>query len=183
MSIRLSSHLLPLGLLLIMSLPVGAAGVDDVDERLYRVQLSFAQKGDARAQYFLGEMHEQGLGTKQDVKEAFKWYEKAAERGDVLAKRKLTMRKDIEENIRKDQAIETLKSAPAAPAVKPGKAAHAAPSASKPKAADVVAQEKAQSDEAKHQAEIKAAERDKRRAAVRAMILDRLRHPVGEPFE
>lgn len=183
MSIRLSSHLWPLCLLLIMSMPVGAAGIDDVDERLYRVQLSFAQKGDARAQYFLGEMHEQGLGTKQDVNEAFKWYKKAAERGDALAKRKLTMRKQIEEDVSKDQAIETLKSAPAAPAVKPSKATRAAPSASKPKAAEVVAQQEAQSDEAKHQAEMKAAERDKRRAAVRAMILDRLRHPVGEPFE
>jgi len=30
---------------------------------------------------------------------------------------------------------------------------------------------------------IKAVEREKRRAAVRAMILERIRHPVGELFE
>jgi hypothetical protein len=30
---------------------------------------------------------------------------------------------------------------------------------------------------------IKAVEREKRRAAVRAMILERIRHPAGELFE
>ena len=76
-------------------MPANSAGLDDADERLFKVQLAMAEKGDTRAQYFLGEMHEQGLGTKQDADEAFKWYTKAAEQGDSLALRKLAHRKEI----------------------------------------------------------------------------------------
>jgi TPR repeat protein len=67
-------------ILLMTVIPVKAVDLDDADERLFRVQLTMAQKGDVRAQYYLGEMHEQGLGTKQNVAEAFKWYAKAAEK-------------------------------------------------------------------------------------------------------
>jgi TPR repeat protein len=99
MSIRILSHLLVL-FLSATSVSAGAAGLNDANERLFRVQLALAMKGDARAQYFLGEMHEQGLGTPQDIDEAFKWYAKAAAKGDSGAKRKLTYRAKIGEDLR-----------------------------------------------------------------------------------
>lgn len=159
------------------------AGLDDVDERLYRAQLSLAEKGSSRAQYYLGEMHEQGLGTRQDADEAFKWYVKAADQGDPLAKRKLALRQEIIAEIKKEQEAEKLKSlkpneavavtVPATPDRAPKAPKHSAP---------VVTV--AQVDQAQQEQDrIKAAEREKRRAAVRAMILDRLRNPVGEAFE
>lgn len=76
-------------------MPAHSAGLDDADVRLFKAQLAMAEKGDTRAQYYLGEMHEQGLGTKQDINEAFKWYAKAAEQGDPLGKRKLAHRQEI----------------------------------------------------------------------------------------
>ena len=155
-----------------------AAGLDDADERLFRVQLAMAEKGDVRAQYYLGEMHEQGLGTRQNLGEAFKWYEKAAEKGDAWAKRKLVHRAEIEASMKKDQAVENLKTAPA-----PGKQKTPGNTANNDRVtttSDVMAKASDANDEAE---KIKAAEREKRRAAVRAMILERIRHPVGELFE
>ena len=164
-------------------MPANSADLDDVDKRLYRVQLSIAEKGNSRAQYYLGEMHEQGLGTKQDIDEAFKWYTKAAEQGDPLAKRKLARRQEIIAEIKKEQETEELKSlkstetvtvaVPAKPDRAPKAPKHSAP------VVTVVQVDQAQ----QKQDRIKAAEREKRRAAVRAMILDRIRNPVGEAFE
>jgi TPR repeat protein len=173
---RLTGCLLFLFLLL-PSVPAAAGGIDDADERLYQAQLALAQKGDPRAEYFLGEMHEHGLGTKQDAEEAFKWYAKAAESGDVLAKRKLSMRKEIETEIKTEKELET---APPPPPAVTEKKRNTQPSAATvtAKAKDTQAAEA----EAKRQQALQAA-RDKRRAAVRAMILDRIRHPIGDPFE
>lgn len=82
-------------------MPAGAASLDDADARLFQVQLSLAEKGDTRAQSYLDEMHEQGLGTEKNIAEAFKWYAKAAEQGDVWAKRKLARRTEIEADFKK----------------------------------------------------------------------------------
>jgi TPR repeat protein len=46
-----------------------------------------AEAGDAKAQFNIGSMYEQGSGVKQDYAEAAKWYRKAAEQGDVDALR------------------------------------------------------------------------------------------------
>jgi TPR repeat protein len=165
-------------ILLMTVIPVKAADLDDADERLFRVQLTMAQKGDVRAQYYLGEMHEQGLGTKQNIAEAFKWYAKAAEKGDVRAKRKLEHRAEIEANAKKDQTLENLKTAPATLGKKaPDNSATNGGATTTP---DVMAKASAADIEAER---IKAAEKEKRRAAVRAIIQERLRHPVGELFE
>jgi len=155
---------------------VKAAGLDDADEGLFRVQLAMAEKGDIRAQYYLGEMHEQGLGTRQNLGEAFKWYEKAAEKGDAWARRKLVHRAEIESSAKKDQAVENLKTAPAPEKQQfPG---NTATNARATTTSDVMAT--AATDGA---GKIKAVEREKRRAAVRTMILERIRHPAGELFE
>jgi len=86
--------------LAVASVSAGAVGLNDTDERLFQVQRAQAMKGDAHAQYYLGEMYEQGLGTSQNIDEAFKWYAKAAKKGDSLAKRKLVHRAEIEEDLR-----------------------------------------------------------------------------------
>jgi TPR repeat protein len=99
MSTRFLSHLLVF-FLSVTSVSAGAADLKDADVRLFQVQLAQAMKGDARAQYYLGEMHEQGLGTRQNIDEAFKWYAKAAKNGDSWAKRKLAHRAEIEEDLR-----------------------------------------------------------------------------------
>jgi TPR repeat protein len=95
--------------LLISFVPTNTAGAEDTDVQLFKVQLAVAKKGNPRAQYYLGEMHEQGLGTKQDVDEAFKWYNKAAEKGDPLAQRKLALREEIVTEIKKEQEAERVK--------------------------------------------------------------------------
>ena len=176
MSVRSTCFFLFL-FLLMPGMPANSAGLDDADELLFKVQLAMAEKGSTRAQYYLGEMHEQGLGTKQDVDEAFKWYAKAAEQGDSLAKRKLALRQEIISEIKKEQEAEKLISSrttviPAKPADTAKNTRLSAPVAI------------AQTDYVR-QAEdrIKAAEKAKRRAAVRAMILERMRNPVGELFE
>jgi TPR repeat protein len=157
---------------------VKAAGLDDADERLFRVQLAMAEKGDVRAQYYLGEMHEQGLGTRQNLGEAFKWYEKAAEKGDAWAKRKLVHRAEIEASAKKDQTVENLKTAPA-----PGNQKMPGNTASNDRATTTLDVMAKASDTTDAEEKIRAAEKEKRRAAVRAMILERIRHPVGELFE
>ncbi len=173
-------------LLLMMVPPANAAGLDDADQRLFQVQLSVAQKGNARAQYYLGEMYEQGLGTTQNLDEAFKWYARAAQQGDALAKYKLAQRAEIEAEAKIEQNADTAKFVPASkgPALSNGTTANAA--ATKAPVA-IIPQKKSQPDKEKimaaQQAAEKAAEKEKRRAEVRAMVLERMRHPVGEPFE
>jgi TPR repeat protein len=188
MSIKFLGHLLVL-FLSVATVSAGAAGLDDADERLFQVQQALAMKGDPRAQYFLGEMHEQGLGTKQNIDEAFKWYAKAAEKGDSWSKRKLAHRAEIEADLRQEKAQEKAVKAqePPTPYIgKPKKSDSASKNSAKAKKPEVVAQAQeisAEEEKALNEEKIKAAERAKRRAAVRAMILDRIRHPVGEPFE
>jgi len=78
----------------------GAADLKAVDEQLFQVQLTQARKGDARAQYYLGEMYEKGIGSSQNIDAAFKWYAKAAKQGDSWAIRKLAHRAEIEEDLK-----------------------------------------------------------------------------------
>lgn len=118
-----------------------------MDAKLFQLQLGMAEKGDPKSQYFLGEMHEYGLGTPPNLDEAFKWYVKAAAQGNPLAKRKLGYRTAIENNAKNKLAVDTAE------------------------------------DKAGAEAEKRAAEREKRRAAVRTVIRERMKHPVGDPFE
>ncbi len=47
--------------------------------------LPLAEDGDARAQYYLGELHTYGRGVQQNFEEAARWYRAAAEQGDAQA--------------------------------------------------------------------------------------------------
>jgi TPR repeat protein len=174
-----SIYLFLLVFVLLPVLPANSTGLDDADERLFRVQLAMAEKGESRAQYYLGEMHEQGLGTRQDIDEAFKWYSKAAEQGDSLALRKLAHRKEIITEIKQEQELEAEQLKSPVTATKPGNSGATAKSAAPSIPVAVARTDQAQLE----QDRIKTAEREKRRAMVRAMILERIRNPVGELFE
>ena len=48
-----------------------------------------AERGHAKAQFFLGELYDNGLGVAEDVDEAIQWYRKAAEQGNADAQTQL----------------------------------------------------------------------------------------------
>ena len=76
--------------------PTGAAGWMDrffgyaayksgYYQRAMDLWLPLAEAGDARAQEFVGILHEEGHGVPKDVGKAIEWYELAAASGDMAA--------------------------------------------------------------------------------------------------
>ena len=63
-----------------------------------------AANGNASAQYNLGVMYEQGIGTPEDLSEAAKWYRRAAEQGDPEAQSNLGVLYDQGRGMAQDQA-------------------------------------------------------------------------------
>jgi hypothetical protein len=92
--------------------------------------------------------------------------------------RKLAHRKEIITEIKQEQEAEKLKSQ--VPATKPGNSGATAKSASPSTPAVVARTDQARLEQDRIK---KAAEREKRRAMVRAMVLERMRNPVGGLFE
>ncbi len=69
-----------------------AWAADKLDPRSveqFQTQLNMAMQGNADAQYRVGEMYEQGLGTASDPSMAFLWFNKASIQGNARAKEKL----------------------------------------------------------------------------------------------
>ncbi len=64
---------------------------------LFDFQMKLAKKGNAEAQYKVGEMYETGFGVKKDMNEAKSWITKSAGQGHETAKFKL-LYWDIEKN-------------------------------------------------------------------------------------
>jgi len=64
---------------------------------LFDFQMKLAKKGNAEAEYKVGEMYETGFGVKKDMKEAMNWTTKSASQGHETAKFKL-LYWDIEKN-------------------------------------------------------------------------------------
>jgi TPR repeat protein len=79
---------------------------DNPDKQLFQAQEQLAKKGRPDAQYYLGEMYEHGLGTTQNLDNAFKWYKKSADQGNRLAKRKLAKHDEIVGQHARDAAEE-----------------------------------------------------------------------------
>lgn len=48
-----------------------------------------AEEGDPRAQYYLGELYEEGRGVERDHRQAAMWYERAAHQGEARAQNAL----------------------------------------------------------------------------------------------
>ncbi len=61
-----------------------------------------AEQGNAKAQYNLGVMYDQGIGVPQDYTEAVKWFRKAAEQGNVYAQTNLGVMYDKGEGVPQD---------------------------------------------------------------------------------
>ena len=70
--------------LLIFSMPAKASEADT-----FAAMVALANKGDAEAQYHVGMMHNNGIGTQRDIKQAFEWFKKAAASNDALGAYKL----------------------------------------------------------------------------------------------
>lgn len=62
-----------------------AASAADRYEQLFRGMLTLAVEGNPEAQYHLGMMHNNGIGTEANPSEAFEWFRKSAASGDPLA--------------------------------------------------------------------------------------------------
>lgn len=75
---------LALSCLLILSMPANANEADT-----FNAMVALASKGDAEAQYHVGMMHNNGIGTQRDIRQAFEWFQKAAASNDPLAAYKL----------------------------------------------------------------------------------------------
>jgi uncharacterized protein len=70
--------------LLIFSMPADANDADTL-----KAMLALANKGDAEAQYHVGMMYNNGIGTQQDPRQAFEWFQKSAASNDPLGAYKL----------------------------------------------------------------------------------------------
>jgi TPR repeat protein len=66
-------------------------------DMVFDFQMKLAKKGNAEAQYKVGEMYETGFGVKQNSEEAMSWVTKAANKGHETAEFKL-LYWDIEKN-------------------------------------------------------------------------------------
>ena len=70
--------------LLTFSMPANANEADT-----FNAMVALANKGDAEAQYHVGMMHNNGIGTQQDPRQAFEWFQKSTTSGDPLGAYKL----------------------------------------------------------------------------------------------
>src|SRR6187455_3683389 len=70
--------------LLIFSMPANAN-----DAANFNAMVALANKGNAEAQYHVGMMYNNGIGTQRDLKQAFEWFQKSAASNDPLGAYKL----------------------------------------------------------------------------------------------
>ncbi len=70
--------------LLMFSMPASANDADT-----FKAMVALANKGDAEAQYHVGMMHNNGIGTQKDPRQAFEWFQKSAASNDPLGAYKL----------------------------------------------------------------------------------------------
>jgi uncharacterized protein len=70
--------------LLFFSMPANANEADR-----FNAMVALANKGDAEAQYHVGMMYNNGIGTQKDPRQAFEWFQKSAASNDPLGAYKL----------------------------------------------------------------------------------------------
>jgi len=76
---------LALSCLLVFSMT--AANANDADT--FKAMAALANKGDAEAQYHVGMMYNNGIGTQKDPRQAFEWFQKSAASNHPLGAYKL----------------------------------------------------------------------------------------------
>ena len=105
-----------LQLLLVLGLLLGTQAIvkaDQLDEgeaaynagnyqKALEIFKPLAEQGDARAQYNLGVVYDEGEGVPQDYTEAIKWYRLAAEQRFFLAQYNLGVKYDDGEGVPQD---------------------------------------------------------------------------------
>jgi len=69
-----------------------------------RIFLALADEGDARAQFMMGTIYEQGLGVPQDLEAAARWYRRAADGGNASAQYNLGIFYQFGKGVPKDPA-------------------------------------------------------------------------------
>ena len=75
--------------LFILALGLASCANTETREQKFANTQRLAEKGDAKAQYTVGLMYEQGYGVTSDIKQAVAWFEKAAEKGEAKAQYRL----------------------------------------------------------------------------------------------
>ncbi len=95
-----------------MSIAYGAYISGDYITAL-RIIEPLAEKGDVKAQYILGYMHENGHVATQDFALAAKWYRMAAEQGDAISEISLGLLYEHGKGVAKDfvEAVKLYRSA------------------------------------------------------------------------
>lgn len=78
-----------LSLLLFFVSPAPAIEGEDSYTKLFKALEGMAAKGDPQAEYGLGQMYENGIGTKADLDQAHVLYLRSAAKGNTLAQRRL----------------------------------------------------------------------------------------------
>src|ERR1700709_542282 len=73
--------------LFIFAMPAHANDADT-----FNAMVALANKGDAEAQYHVGMMHNNGIGTQKDPKLAFEWFQKSTASNDRVGVTKLGAR-------------------------------------------------------------------------------------------
>ena len=74
-----------LPLLLILCVPLMGADKGKPLPKDFKSLKALAEKGDAEAQFILGDMYYKAEGVEKDLKEAAQWYRKSAEQGNAKA--------------------------------------------------------------------------------------------------
>lgn len=64
-----------------------------------------AEQGNAKAQYALGTMYDDGQGVKRDYQQAFEWYQKSAQQGHPEAQFNLAVMYRKGYGVKKDKAV------------------------------------------------------------------------------
>lgn len=102
--VRKQRPLLLLSLILLVSFPLASVGDQSADAKYQEGRQAYkadkygqamqilkplAKSGHAASQYYVGRMHEKGLGVPKDETKALEWYRPAAEAGNTRAQYKV----------------------------------------------------------------------------------------------
>lgn len=173
-------------LMLAVTPVVPAAEGDDPYVKLFKVQQGMAEKGDPLAEFYLGEMYQEGLGTKADLEQALFWYKRSAAKGNALAKKRLAdiEREQAAAEKAKQRAAERAREAAEARAQQKTeadtKAKQKTDTKAKQKAEAEAARLAKEEEEAKAQLARKPEEDEAKREARRRAILEQVRRTQQE---
>ncbi len=93
--------------LLLSITQTSAEAVDDDWKSVFKFQTQMAEYGSAKAQYILGEMYQDGRGTRRDYTKALEWYNKAKINGHSNAIVKIKQLRAIIANARLKKKLTT----------------------------------------------------------------------------